>query len=174
MADRISFMSFLGFPNPFPDSRTIWLFREHMAKTGKDEVVWAELQKQLEAWVCRSSVERYRMPHLLRRIRENQRKHLTEVQRLAIAEMEPGPRKERKAILATSFIKKATSITALFAKLRPPPQRCMIAVLIFQSKEKSSFEIEDISGCLLEVMTLPWCAGQLMRLWESLIKKGTG
>jgi IS5 family transposase len=26
-------MSFLGFPNPFPDSRTIWLFRERMAKT---------------------------------------------------------------------------------------------------------------------------------------------
>jgi IS5 family transposase len=49
MADRISFMSFLGFPNPFPDSRTIWLFRERMVKTGKDEVVWAELQKQLDA-----------------------------------------------------------------------------------------------------------------------------
>ena len=49
MADRISFISFLGFPNPFPDSRTIWLFRERMVKTGKDEVVWAELQKQLDA-----------------------------------------------------------------------------------------------------------------------------
>ena len=49
MVDRISFMSFLGFPNPFPDSRTIWLFRERMAKTGKDEVVWGELQKQLDA-----------------------------------------------------------------------------------------------------------------------------
>ena len=49
MVDRISFMSFLGFPNPFPDSRTIWLFRERMAKTGKDEVVWGELQKQLNA-----------------------------------------------------------------------------------------------------------------------------
>jgi IS5 family transposase len=48
MADRISFMSFLGFPDPFPDSRTIWLFRERMANTGKDEVVWAELQKQLD------------------------------------------------------------------------------------------------------------------------------
>ena len=49
MADRISFMSFLGFPNPFPDSRTIWLFRERMAKTGKDESVWSELQRQLDA-----------------------------------------------------------------------------------------------------------------------------
>jgi len=49
MADRISFMAFLGFPDPFPDSRTIWLFRERMAKTGTDKPVWAELQKQLDA-----------------------------------------------------------------------------------------------------------------------------
>ena len=49
MSDRISFMSFPGFPDPFPDSRTIWLFRERMANTGKDEVVWAELQRQLDA-----------------------------------------------------------------------------------------------------------------------------
>lgn len=49
MSDRISFMSFLGFPNPFPDSRTIWLFRERMANAGKDEFVWSELQRQLDA-----------------------------------------------------------------------------------------------------------------------------
>jgi IS5 family transposase len=49
MADRISFMSFLGFPDPFPDSRTIWLFRERMAITEKDKIVWSELQKQLDA-----------------------------------------------------------------------------------------------------------------------------
>jgi len=49
MADRISFMAFLGFPDPFPDSRTIWLFRERMAKTGTDKPVWAELQRQLDA-----------------------------------------------------------------------------------------------------------------------------
>jgi transposase, IS5 family len=49
MADRISFMSFLGFPDPFPDSRTIWLFRERMANTGKDKMVWSELQRQLDA-----------------------------------------------------------------------------------------------------------------------------
>ena len=47
------------------------------------------------------------MPHLLKQIPENQRKHLREVLRLAIAEMEPGPKRERKAILATSFIKKS-------------------------------------------------------------------
>jgi transposase, IS5 family len=49
MADRISFMSFLGFPDQFPDSRTIWLFRERMAITEKDKIVWAELQRQLDA-----------------------------------------------------------------------------------------------------------------------------
>ena len=49
MADRISFMSFLGFPDPFPDSRTVWLFKERMANTGKDKMVWAELQRQLDA-----------------------------------------------------------------------------------------------------------------------------
>lgn len=49
MADRISFMAFLGYPNPFPDSRTIWLFRERMAETGTDKLVWAELQRQLDA-----------------------------------------------------------------------------------------------------------------------------
>jgi IS5 family transposase len=49
MADRISFMSFLGFPDPFPDSRTIWLFRERMVITEKDKIIWAELQRQLDA-----------------------------------------------------------------------------------------------------------------------------
>lgn len=49
MVDRISFMAFLGFPDPFPDSRTIWLFRERMVRTEKEKVVWAELQRQLDA-----------------------------------------------------------------------------------------------------------------------------
>jgi IS5 family transposase len=49
MADRISFMSFLSFPNPLPDSSTIWLFKERMAETGIDKMVWAELQRQMDA-----------------------------------------------------------------------------------------------------------------------------
>jgi len=49
IADRISFMGFLGFPDPIPDSRTVWLFRDRMEKTGKDKSVWAELQRQLDA-----------------------------------------------------------------------------------------------------------------------------
>ena len=49
MADRISFMAFLGFPDIFPDSRTIWLFKERMGKTEKDKIVWSELQRQLDS-----------------------------------------------------------------------------------------------------------------------------
>ena len=47
IADRLSFMEFLGYPDPFPDSRTIWLFRERMAKNEMDKIIWAELQRQL-------------------------------------------------------------------------------------------------------------------------------
>jgi len=49
IADRLSFMGFLGFPDPIPDSRTVWLFRDRMEKTGKDKLVWSELQRQLDA-----------------------------------------------------------------------------------------------------------------------------
>jgi IS5 family transposase len=49
IADRISFMEFLDYPETIPDSRTIWVFRERMAESGTDKVVWEELQKQLDA-----------------------------------------------------------------------------------------------------------------------------
>ncbi len=47
--DRISFMNFLGFPEHLPDSTTIWLFRERLSKTGRDRIVWNELQRQIES-----------------------------------------------------------------------------------------------------------------------------
>jgi len=49
IADRISFMKFLGFPESIPDSQTIWLFRERLKETGKDKTIWRELQRQLDA-----------------------------------------------------------------------------------------------------------------------------
>jgi IS5 family transposase len=49
MADRISFMSFLGFSDPFPGSSIIWLSRERKINTGKDKIVWPELQILLYA-----------------------------------------------------------------------------------------------------------------------------
>jgi IS5 family transposase len=47
--DRLSFRRFLGYPERVPDSTTIWLFRERLAKTGKDKLIWDELQRQLDA-----------------------------------------------------------------------------------------------------------------------------
>jgi len=46
--DRLSFRRFLGYPEEVPDSTTIWLFRERLAKTGKDKLIWVELQRQLD------------------------------------------------------------------------------------------------------------------------------
>ena len=41
--NRLSFRRFLGYPERVPDSTTIWLFRERLADTGKDKLIWAEL-----------------------------------------------------------------------------------------------------------------------------------
>ena len=46
--DRLSFQRFLGFPEKAPDYSTVWQFRERLAETGKDRLVWAELQRQLD------------------------------------------------------------------------------------------------------------------------------
>jgi IS5 family transposase len=46
--DRLSFRRFLGYPDSVPDSTTIWLFRDRLAKSGKDKLIWAELQRQLD------------------------------------------------------------------------------------------------------------------------------
>jgi IS5 family transposase len=39
-ADRISFQRFLGWPNQPPDYSTIWQFRERLASTMTDAVLW--------------------------------------------------------------------------------------------------------------------------------------
>jgi len=46
--DRISFRHFLGYPERAPDYSTVWLFRERLAETGRDRLLWAELQRQLD------------------------------------------------------------------------------------------------------------------------------
>jgi len=48
VADRISFQRFLDFPKSAPDYSTVWQFRERLARTGRDKLVWAELQRQLD------------------------------------------------------------------------------------------------------------------------------
>jgi len=49
VADRLSFLSFLEFPEKIPDYSTVWLFRERLIKSGKMEKVWSELQRQLDS-----------------------------------------------------------------------------------------------------------------------------
>jgi IS5 family transposase len=46
LANDVSFMNFLDFPETIPDSTTIWLFRERLTETGKIDAIWQELQKQ--------------------------------------------------------------------------------------------------------------------------------
>ena len=47
--NRIDFQHFLGFPGNAPDYSTVWQFRERLALTGTDRLVWEELQRQLDA-----------------------------------------------------------------------------------------------------------------------------
>jgi len=47
--DRISFRKFLGFPDKIPDFTTIWHFRERLIEAGKEQEIWDQLQRQLEA-----------------------------------------------------------------------------------------------------------------------------
>lgn len=46
--DRLSFRYFLGNLDKIPDHSTIWLFRERLIKSGKETIIWAELQHQIE------------------------------------------------------------------------------------------------------------------------------
>lgn len=49
IADRVSFMGFLGFPGKVPDSSTMWIFKERLKDTRTHDLVWTEFQKQLDA-----------------------------------------------------------------------------------------------------------------------------
>ena len=46
--NRIDFMHFLGFPEKAPDYSTVWRFRERLAESGRDRLVWKELQRQMD------------------------------------------------------------------------------------------------------------------------------
>ena len=46
--NRLDFQHFLGYPEQPPDYSTVWQFRERLAATRTDELVWAELQRQLD------------------------------------------------------------------------------------------------------------------------------
>lgn len=40
---------FLSFPEYVPDSTTVWSFRKRIIDNGKEEQLWDEIQKQLDA-----------------------------------------------------------------------------------------------------------------------------
>ena len=46
--DRLSFRNFLGFPEEIPDFSTIWKIRDRLKESKIDELIWEELQSQLE------------------------------------------------------------------------------------------------------------------------------
>jgi IS5 family transposase len=49
VADRLSFMKFLRLPETIPDFTTVWNFRERLAETGRDQMIWEELKRQLDS-----------------------------------------------------------------------------------------------------------------------------
>ena len=113
MADRISFMAFLDYPDPLPDSRTIWLFKQRIAESGKAELIWSELQKQLVAMGLQVKCGTVRdLLHSLKQIPVLQKNLVARMLRLDAVEMEPGQRREMRLILDISCTKKPISITA--------------------------------------------------------------
>ena len=46
--DRLTFQNFLGYPEMVPDARTVWLFRERLAQTGKEKEFWELFNSQLK------------------------------------------------------------------------------------------------------------------------------
>ena len=46
--DRISFWNFIGFDQKIPDFSTIWRVRDRLKERGKEQLIWDELQKQLD------------------------------------------------------------------------------------------------------------------------------
>jgi transposase, IS5 family len=47
--DRISFRHFLGLPQVIPDFSTVWYARDRLATNGSENLIWKELQRQLDA-----------------------------------------------------------------------------------------------------------------------------
>ena len=46
--DRLSFQRFFGYPEKASDYSTVWQFRERLPESGRDRLVWKELQRQID------------------------------------------------------------------------------------------------------------------------------
>jgi IS5 family transposase len=49
LANNLSFMNFLSYPETIPDSTTIWLFRDRLMEKKSFDAIWQEVQRQLDA-----------------------------------------------------------------------------------------------------------------------------
>jgi IS5 family transposase len=49
LANNLSFMNFLSYPETITDSTTIWLFRERLKEKNSFDSIWQEVQRQLDA-----------------------------------------------------------------------------------------------------------------------------
>ena len=83
-----------------------------MATTEKDKVVWAELQRQLNALGLRVKRGTMQDATSLTQIPDRPKNREVFMLKPVAVEMEPGLKKEMKLILVTSFIKKMISTTA--------------------------------------------------------------
>jgi hypothetical protein len=125
--DRISFRKFLGFPDIIPDRSTIWLFREGLAKTGKDELSWEELQRQLDK--KGSGKVSSRMPHssiqilvtLLRTLHGEMKRRQGETRTVH------GQRKAENRILGINYMQLWTGTTISSGEYAQRPHLSMTA-----------------------------------------------
>ncbi|SRR5579885_462942 len=54
---RLTFMNFLGYPRKVPDARTVWYFKQRIARNLEmEKKFWEEMRTQLE--MCRISVRK--------------------------------------------------------------------------------------------------------------------
>jgi len=111
IADRISFMKFLSFPETIPDSRTIWLFRERLKETGKDKAIWKELQRQLDSKGLKVKRGSIQDATFIEADPGKSKDYEETILRLGKVEMELGPRKAMSSILVIRFILRSISIT---------------------------------------------------------------
>ena len=164
MAERISFMSFHGFPNPFPDSRTIWLFRERMAKTGKDEVVWAELQKQLDAMGLKVKRGTIQDATFIEADPRKSKKTSDGIAKTRHSRDGTWTKKGKKSYFGYKLHQKTDIDYCLIRGIETTTAKVHDSRVDLSIKDEGIIRDRGYFGCHLEVITLPWYAGQLMRL----------
>ncbi len=106
LANNLSFMNFLGYPETIPDSTTIWLFRERLKEKKSIDAIWQEVQRQLDAKgliVKEGSIQDATLLHQI--LADLATSLVAKLHKLVEARMEPGQRKAINRISATSYMK---------------------------------------------------------------------